>query len=52
MDAITCSSARTNPASTMNRVCEDHEALTPTGNREQFGVMVSLEYRQSLGITA
>jgi len=32
MDAISYSSARANLASTMDRVCEDHEALIITRN--------------------
>lgn len=43
MDAVTYSSARANLASTMNRVCEDHEALIITRNGEQSVVMLSLE---------
>ena len=43
MDAITYSAARANLASTMNRVCNDHEALIITRNGEQSVVMLSLE---------
>lgn len=43
MDSITCSWARANLASTMNRVCNDHEALIITRNGEQSVVMLSLE---------
>ena len=43
MDAVTYSSARANLASTMNRVCNDHEALIITRNGEQSVVMLSLE---------
>ena len=43
MDAITYSSARANLASTMDRVCNDHEALIITRNGEQSVVMLSLE---------
>ena len=48
MDAITYSSARANLARTMDRVCEDHEALIITRNGEQAVVMLSLEDFQSL----
>lgn len=52
MDAVTYSSARANLASTMNRVCEDHEALIITRNGEQSVVMLSLEDYNSLEETA
>lgn len=52
MDAITYSSARANLASTMNRVCEDHEAIIITRNSEQSVVMLSLEDYQALEETA
>ena len=52
MDAITYSSARANLARTMDRVCEDHEALIITRNGEQAVVMLSLEDFQSLEETA
>ena len=48
MDAITYSTARANLASTMNRVCEDHEPLIITRNGDQSVVMVSLEDYQAL----
>ena len=48
MDAITYSNARANLASTMNRVCENHEPLIITRNSEQSVVMLSLEDFQSL----
>ena len=48
MDAITYSTARANLASTMNRVCEDHEPLIITRNGEQSVVMLSLEDFQSM----
>ena len=48
MDAITYSTARANLASTMNRVCHDHESLIITRNGEQSVVMMSLEDYQSL----
>ena len=52
MDAITYSSARANLASTMNRVCEDHEALIITRNGDQSVVMLSLEDYNALQETA
>ena len=52
MDAITYSSARANLARTMDRVCEDHEALIITRNRERAVVMLSLEDYQALEETA
>lgn len=52
MDAITYSSARANLARTMDRVCDDHEALIITRNGEQAVVMLSLEDFQSLEETA
>ena len=48
MDAITYSAARANLAGTMDRVCNDHEALIITGNREQVVVMLSLENYNAL----
>ena len=48
MDAITYTAARANLASTMDRVCNDHEALIITRNGEQSVVMLSLEDFQSL----
>ena len=52
MDAITYSAARANLARTMDRVCEDHEPLIITRNKEQSVVMLSLEDYQSLEETA
>lgn len=52
MDAITYSAARANLASTMDRVCNDHEALIITRNGEQSVVMLSLEDFTSLEETA
>ena len=52
MDAITYSAARANLASTMNRVCNDHEALIITRNGEQAVVMLSLEDYNALEETA
>lgn len=52
MDAITYSAARANLAKTMDRVCNDHEALIITRNGEQSVVMLSLEDFQALQETA
>jgi len=52
MDAITYSAARANLASTMDRVCDDHEPLIITRNGEQSVVMLSLEDFQALEETA
>ena len=52
MDAITYSAARANLASTMNRVCDDHEALIITRNGDQSVVMISLEDYSALEETA
>jgi len=52
MDAITYSAARANLATTMDRVCNDHEALIITRSGEQAVVMLSLEDYQALQETA
>jgi antitoxin YefM len=52
MDAITYSAARANLAQTMDRVCNDHEALIITRNGEQAVVMLSLDDYQALEETA
>ena len=52
MDAITYSSARANLARTMDRVCDDHEALIIARNGEQAVVMLSLKDFQALEETA
>ncbi len=52
MDAITYTTARANLASTMNRVCDDHEPLIITRNSEQAVVMLSLEDFNALEETA
>ena len=52
MDAITYSAARANLATTMDRVCNDHEALIITRNGAQSVVMLSLEDFQALEETA
>ena len=52
MDAITYTTVRANLASTMDRVCNDHEALIITRNGEQSVVMLSLEDYKALEETA
>lgn len=52
MDAISYTSARANLARTMDRVCNDHEALIITRNGEQSVVMLSLEDFKALEETA
>ena len=52
MDAMTYTAARANLASTMNRVCNDHEPLIITRNGEQSVVMISLEDFKALEETA
>lgn len=52
MDAMTYTAARANLATTMNRVCNDHEALIITRNGEQAVVMLSLEDYNALEETA
>ena len=52
MNAMTYTAARANLASTMNRVCNDHEALIITRNGEQAVVMLSLEDYNALEETS
>jgi antitoxin YefM len=52
MNAITYTAARENLASTMDRVCEDHDPVIITRNRDQAVVMMSLEDYESLQETA
>ena len=52
MDAISYSAARANLAQTMDRVCDDHEALIITRNGEKAVVMLSLDDFQALEETA
>jgi antitoxin YefM len=52
MTAITYTAARENLASTMDRVCEDHEPVIITRNRDQAVVMMSLEDYSALEETA
>jgi antitoxin YefM len=52
MNAITYTTVRANLASTMDRVCNDHEAVIITRNGEQSVVMLSLEDYKALEETA
>jgi antitoxin YefM len=52
MDAISYTAARANLASTMDRVCQDHEPLIITRNGQQSVVMLSMEDYKSLEETA
>ena len=52
MDAMTYTAVRANLASTMERVCNDHEALIITRNGAQSVVMLSLEDYKALEETA
>lgn len=52
MDAVSYTTLRANLASTMDRVCDDHEALIITRNGEQSVVMLSLEDYKALEETA
>lgn len=52
MKAITYTAARENLASTMERVCVDHDPVIITRNRDQAVVMMSLEDFESLEETA
>jgi antitoxin YefM len=52
MDAISYTAARANLASTMTRVCDDHEALIITRSNADSVVMLSLEDYKALEETA
>lgn len=52
MDAITYTAARANLASTMDKVCEDHEPLIITRNGQQSVVMISLDDYNAMEETA
>ena len=52
MNAITYTAARENLASTMDRVCLDHDPVIITRNRDQAVVMLSLDDYESLQETA
>jgi antitoxin YefM len=52
MTAITYTAARENLASTMDRVCADHNPVIITRNRDQAVIMISLEDYEALQETA
>jgi antitoxin YefM len=52
MDAITYTTARARLAETIDRVCNDHEAIIITRNGRQSVVMVSLDDFNALEETA
>jgi antitoxin YefM len=52
MNAISYTAAREKLASTMDRVCSDHEPVIITRNRETAVVMMSLEDYSALEETA
>lgn len=52
MNALTYTTVRANLASTMDRVCNDHEAVIITRNGQQSVVMLSLEDYKALEETA
>jgi len=52
MKTITYTAARENLASTIDRVCEDHDPVIITRKRNQAVVMMSLEDYESLEETA
>ena len=52
MDAISYTAARANLAETMNRVCEDHEAIIITRSGQQAVVMMSLDDFKALEETS
>ena len=52
MDAISYTAARQNLAKTMDKVCDDHDAVIITRKGEQSVVMMSLEDYKALEETA
>ncbi len=52
MEAISYTNARSNLAKTMEKVCEDHDAVIITRRNESSVVMMSLEDYQALEETA
>jgi antitoxin YefM len=52
MTAMTYTAARENLASSMERVCADHDPVIITRNRDQAVVMLSLDDYESLQETA
>jgi antitoxin YefM len=52
MNAISYTAARENLASTMDQVCDNHEPIIITRNRDRAVVMLSLEDYEALEETA
>jgi len=52
MKAITYTAARENLASTMDEVCDGHDPIVITRNRDQAVVLISLEDYEALQETA
>ncbi len=52
MNTITYTAARANLADTMDKVCNDHEAIIITRKSDQAVVMISLEEYNALEETA
>ena len=52
MNAISYTAVRADLANTMDRVCEDHEPVIITRNRDQAVVMISLEDYKAMEETA
>ena len=52
MDAISYTAARQNLAKTMDKVCDDHDAIIITRNNQQSVVMLSLDDYKALEETA
>jgi antitoxin YefM len=52
MNAVTYSQARSNLASTMDKVCDDHSPIIITRKSQRSVVMISLEDYQALEETA
>jgi antitoxin YefM len=48
MESITYSFARQNLASTMKKVCDDHDPIVITNKRDQSVVMISLDDYEAL----
>ena len=52
MDVMTYTAVRANLAKTMEKVCEDHDSIIITRNKEQSVVLMSLEDYNALEETA
>ena len=52
MDVMTYTAVRANLAKTMEKVCDDHDAIIITRNKEQSVVLMSLEDYNALEETA